>query len=366
MKTYFTEDCCDLDRGLEDNRKNTKNDIIEKIIETYLKYSEMHTSGVWTWITDQQNTLFKLLQNKDNLNLKKLYANLFRDKNVSNGLVSHNLLGGQSSDWKSDACPKAHAEYSDKVFIEGLESRKKFINLLLQDINTCKDLTGFNNISDLNFPLIGNPYGVILDDTLITSDQPRHYYDAKRVYDITSDIDNPVILEIGGGYGGMLMNLFKVFGSKKFTYANIDILPTALSFIYMIDNFLSENEVFINHGNNISANMIEKHNVILNICSKDSINLERDVDIVVNSHSLSEMSFDDITKYMNIIENNNALYFYHINSSFYPWKDSKKGHIDIDSSKFPIKNYKKISHCISPWVCGGHARYREYLNQRLS
>jgi len=366
----FEADCCVLERGLKDNRENIENDfkvegIIEKIIEAYSEYDEVYTSGVWTWIMSRQDILLKLLRNKDNLNLKNLYANLFRDKNISNGLVSHNLLEGQSGDWKPDEHEQKPFKYLNEVFIKDLEPRKKFINLLLQDINTCKELTEFDKMSDLDFPLIGNPYGIVLDDTLITSDQPRYYYDAKRIYDITSDIDDPVIFEIGGGYGGLLMNLFKVFGNKKFKYINSDILPTALSFIYMIDNFLSEDEVFVTHGNKITVNMMDKNNVILNIYSKKNISFERDVDIVVNSHSLSEMSLDDITRYMGMIKNNNALYFYHTNSNFYPWKDSKKGHIDIDSSKFPIKNYKKISHCVSPWLCGGNTRYREFLYQRL-
>jgi putative sugar O-methyltransferase len=367
----FMADYHILEKGLKDSRESINNnlkseELIEKIIKTYLKYDEAYTSGVWTWIKSQQKNLFKLLQERDNLNLEKLYANLFRDKNISNGLVSHNLLGGRHADWKSDEQTEEPLKQSKEVFAEDLETRKKFINLLLQDINTCKELTELDEISDLDFPLIGNPYGIVLDDALITSDQPRHYYDAKRIYDITSDIDDPVIFEIGGGYGGLLMNLVKVFGNKKFKYINIDILPTALSFIYVADTFLSENEVFVNHGNKITTKILEENNIILNIYSKKNIDFETDVDIVVNSHSLSEMSFEDITKYMDMIKNNNALYFYHTNSNFYPWKDSKKGHVDIDSSKFPIKNYKKISHCVSPWLCGGNTRYREFLYQRLS
>ena len=62
---------------------------------------------------------------------------------------------------------------------------------------------------------------------------------------------------------------------------------------------------------------------------------------------------------------NKSKYFYHINSNYFPWKESKKGHKDINASEFPIKNFKKLQQSISPWICGGHSRYREFLYERI-
>lgn len=321
-------------------------------INLYDKYKNVISSGVWKWINNKQNELFNSFKsnNIDKLNL--YYSNFFRKSILSNGLVSHNLL-------KNDEI----TDNDHKI--------NEYINLLLQDIDTCKDLLKINDLELLNFPKIGNPYGILLDNKLITSDQPRHLYDAFRIYEITKDIDNPTILEIGGGFGGVLFNLINIFNinKKKFTYINIDIFSTASIFIYFMENYFKsnnlKNKINICFENKIDIKNIDNNNIFLKVFDNELFTINKNIDIVYNSHSLSEMSKEHIDYYINILNINKTKYFYHINTDYFPWKTSFKNHIEINASDFNLKNYKKLSHSISPWLCGGNERYREFLYEKI-
>ena len=332
--------------GLEENNTNKIKYDFTPIINLYNKYKKIKSSGVWKWVNEKQEKLFKAFEDEDTGLLESFYSNFFRNNMLSNGLVSHNLLD------------------ANKI-TDNQERIKFFFNLILQDIDTCRELTKLHDLSVLNFPKIGNPYGILIDKNLIPPDQPRHYYDAKKIYDLTIDIDNPIIFEIGGGYGGLLINLFKVFKNKPFIYVNCDIFSTAIIFYYIVDNFLKEqnkgNHILVNTSNNISIKNKNSHQIILNIFNNKFIKFSNNIDLVYNSHSLSEMSMEHNKFYLNIIIENNAKYFYHINADYFPWKTSYKNHIEINASNFSLKNYKKLSHTISPWICGGNERYREFL-----
>ena len=335
--------------GLNESSFKVKYDFTD-IIKIYNKYKNIQSSGVWEWINGNQKELFDAFENNNIENLQFFFSNFFRNNMLSNGLISHNLL--------------------DRNCITNDKERiKNVFNLILQDIDTCRDLTKIEDISLLNFPRIGNPYGILINENLIPPDQPRHYYDAKKIYDLTLDIDNPTIFEIGGGYGGLLINLFKVFKDKSFTYVNCDIFSTSMVFYYVIDNYLriqnKSNKILINSTNNIVNLKNSEQNIILNVFNNKFINFSNDIDIVYNSHSLSEMKKEHIDLYMNIIMKNNTKYFYHINADYFPWKISYKNHIEINASTFSLSNYKKIIHSISPWISGGNERYREFLYQKM-
>jgi len=353
-----------LERGLVKNPQSpSRKSTIEKVLKTFLDHERVYTSGTWTWICSQQKELFDTLRSASHEEVERQYSNFFRNRVISNGLVSSNLLESMGGgDWK-DRLEEQNIQY-EYVFTQDGATRRNFIDLLMQDIHTCKELTGLDDISRLDVSLCGNPYGIRLGGSLITSDEPRHFCDATRIYEMTIDIAKPVIYEIGGGHGGLLSSLFKVFGDKKFIYINCDILPTALSFIYMIENGEKERNVYINSTNTITKEEMRYNNIILNIYSEKILSFERSIDVVFNSHSLSEMDYGDVKTHMSSISKSGASYFYHINSNSFPWKQTKKGHIDVNASDFPIEGYKKLTHSISPWVCGGNSRYREFLYER--
>jgi putative sugar O-methyltransferase len=357
QRLTFSSNCYDnlynfneLKNGLINNIDN-KSYNFTNCIKLYNKYKNINASGVWKWINNKQNDLFDMFKSNNINKLHLYYSNLFRNSILSNGLVSHNLL-------------------KDETITDDNNKINNYINLLLQDIDTCKDLLKINNIELFEFPKIGNPYGILLNNTLITSDQPRHLYDAYRIYEITKNIDNPIILEIGGGFGGVLFNLLNIFNinKKKFTYINVDIFSTATIFMYFIDNYLKnnniKNEIIISLENKIETTDI-KTNIILKIFDNMPFIVDKNIDIVYNSHSLSEMSKEHIDYYINILDTNKVKYFYHINTDYFPWKTSFKNHIEINASDFNLKNYKKLSHSISPWLCGGNERYREFLYERI-
>lgn len=337
----------------------------QTVIEIYANYKHIYSSGVWKWINDLQAELFALLDAYDGTSEKRarldeLFGNLFRNRMLSNGLVSHNLL---SSDDES------------ATFTECMERHRSFLDLLLQDIDTCRELTKNEDVRCLSFPTIGNPYGALIEGALILPDQPRHFYDAFKIHGLTEDIHapiSPVIFEIGGGYGGMLINLLKMFKGRPFTYVNCDIFTTAMIFHYVVEHYIRLHchdnvQIILHQDSELCIDSLDKTktNVVLKIFDGKPVTFTpRHVDVTYNAHSLSEMSEEHIHYYMKTIEENRSTYFYHINADYFPWKRSYKNHIEINASKFVLPCYQKLTHCLSPWVCGGNERYREFLYKR--
>ena len=100
---------------------------------------------------------------------------------------------------------------------------------------------------------------------------------------------------------------------------------------------------------------------IILIPSDKHQNITGKIDLVFNSHSLSEMSKKHMEDYFETIHRLNIKHIFHINSIYFPWEKSDRNHIQISTKNFPIdkKKYIKIYHCISPWITGS-GRYREY------
>ena len=111
---------------------------------------------------------------------------------------------------------------------------------------------------------------------------------------------------------------------------------------------------------------MNEYDIIL-VCSDRHQDINGHIDLVFNSHSLSEMSKEHIEEYFNTIHRLNIPHIFHINSIYFPWKHSDRGHIQISTKKFPINKeiYKNIYQCISPWMVGS-GRYREYYYKKYT
>ena len=91
----------------------------------------------------------------------------------------------------------------------------------------------------------------------------------------------------------------------------------------------------------------------------------KNVDIVFNSRSFSEMSSDVLNRYFKIINQTlKPLYIYHENSNYLLFPKSER-HIEILGKNFGFNKslyfLKNIN--ISPFS-GGSGRYREFLYKR--
>ncbi|MBP7216465.1 MAG: hypothetical protein KBA46_04185 [Candidatus Omnitrophica bacterium] len=83
------------------------------------------------------------------------------------------------------------------------------------------------SLKPLAFPLIGNPFGIVVDGDVIPHCTIRHHYYAMRILQIEKANPRPIVCEIGGGFGGMAYHFLKNSG-KGSKFIDFD-LPEVLA-----------------------------------------------------------------------------------------------------------------------------------------
>ena len=311
-------------------------------------------SGEWKWIFDATRIGFQdALQSGDRERLTELLRNFFRN-DLSFGLVSHSTF-----DDLSDGDENALTEFS---------------NATLLDVDTWLEFCDSPPIASLEMPMVGNPYGIVLDGALILPDAPRHFYHARKLESLVRHCGTrPVILEIGGGYGSVFWRLRNTLGlNGKFCYISCDLEETLFLFCYFVLTEVGSSgsqkipppKLKWALDGAVSNQDTEDFDLILVPASRSG-SLDCGVDIVYNSNSLSEMGREHVEDYFRLINRLKPRYIFHQNSNFFPWETSLRGHIEVLARDFPIDHgvYEELYRAVAPWQ-GGQGRHREYLYAR--
>ena len=298
--------------------------------------------GEWNWIN--KNKRPKLLNSLSNLDRKFLLANLV---NMFRSSVSYGIISSTFND-----------------VLKNKKRKKIFCSDILKNIAVWSEFTKKTN-SDNKFIFtnnkIANPYGIIYKKKLVMYDTPRHDYYAEKIINLLKNIKNPAIIEIGGGYGGLLVQLLK--RNFNFRYVNIDLPETLIFSYYYISKYFNKK---INITPNLTNSDLKKNRISFIPYSK-KLNFDKKLisNLVFNANSFSEMPKNIINHYFKLINNNlKPNFIFHQNSNIDLFPKSKR-HIEIQSSNFPIdkKNYTKLFSNVGMFQ-GGSGRYREYLFKR--
>lgn len=292
--------------------------------------------GEWMWINKNKRiNLIKSLKNFDVDFLSTQLVNLFKSE-LSYGIIS--------STYKDVFKNKKNKKYFISDVLKNISVWEEFVKLKKKDYNFIHT----NN-------KIGNPYGIIYKKKKVLYDTPRHDYYADKIISILKNKRNPIILEIGGGYGGLLIQLLK--RKFNFSYINIDLPETLLISYYYLKRTFDAN---ICLHKNLELSILK--NKIVYIPYEDELFIKKiNIDLLFNANSFSEMSKKVLYKYFNLINKIKPGYILHQNSNVNLFTKSNR-HKEIQSSTFPInmKNYTKISSTVSMFQ-GGSGRYREFL-----
>ena len=327
-------------RDLKSDYKDKK--ISKEIINFYdLLKKNSESKSEWTWINKKKRSEFiNSLEEKNYLKTSNLLANCFRN-NTSFGIISWH--------WSK------FKEKSDK---------EKFVSHLTKDYLAWSEFTKENNYDEnyldtkKNF---GNFYGLIINKKKIMIDTPRHDYYSSKIMDLLTNIkkNKKFLVEIGGGYGGLIFQLLK--RNFKDVYLNVDILETLLINYYFLRKYTKKKIIICDLENPKKFN---NKNIYLSTRSYFS-KLKSNIDVVFNSNSFSEMSKKDVKYYFKYINLFKSKYIYHQNSDVLLYPNSLR-HIEILAKDFPVnkKKYKLILKNMSLWGSGS-GRYREYLYKRF-
>ncbi len=320
--------------------KRIDNQIIKDIIYN-LKFNKKDSLFGGAWQNIDVSARKKLIISLNNQkNLRDKFSNFFRNS-FSFGLISSHWEQKNKKNWERD-----------------------IISNILKNISAWEEFCmsskiDYKYLDSKNDP--GNPYGLNYKNNLILFDTPRHDYYAKKITNILRNCKDPLIIEIGGGYGGLLSQLLK--RKFSFSYINIDLPQSLAVAYYYIKKKFNKKILFSRKLKKID---LKKNKFIFMPFSNDIFDMPKlDTSLVFNSNSFSEMNKNISTKYFNLI--NKILkpkYIMHQNSNYLLYPDSKL-HIEIQSSDFNIdyRNYNSIYSFPSIFQ-GGSGRYREYLFER--
>ena len=95
------------------------------------------------------------------------------------------------------------------------------------------DLFGEDSLPDAGVPAIGNPMGFVIDGNFYTADALRHHFYAHRMIDLTDDFADPIVCEVGGGFGGFARHLLSLPGSN-FRYVDYDLPVICIAAAYYL------------------------------------------------------------------------------------------------------------------------------------
>ena len=192
-------------------------------------------------------------------------------------------------------------------------------------------------------------------------DTPRHDYYSSKILNLLDSVKKKkkFLVEIGGGYGGLILQLLK--RNFQDIYINIDIPETLLINYYFLRKYTKKKIVICDLKKPAKFNNQNIYLATRSYFSKLKIN----IDVVFNSNSFSEMSKNDVKYYFKYINYFKSKYIYHQNSNVLLFPNSLR-HIEILAKDFPInkKKYKLILKNMSMFGSGS-GRYREYLYKRI-
>ncbi len=228
--------------------------------------------------------------------LGRMYRNFFRDSCAA-GLIG--LPYGMSKAYFGGAISNIHRRYylGDALF--GLD----YWTMQTEHRFPLRDLAG---------PEIGNPFGVMIEDMLVRTGAAYQHYSAQRVRSGLGS-EAGVVAEIGGGFGGMAYYLLRDQVGVK--YLDFDVPESiALASYYLLKSFPHLN--FLLYGEKEFAwTEMDRVDVALMPVFELEKMPPRSVDVTFSSHSMSDMSYDPMSAYLEIIARITKTQFLYIGNS---------------------------------------------------
>jgi hypothetical protein len=192
-----------------------------KAVEQQEFASDVYCPTVW-WEQVRRDNLAPVMQAlvaHDTVALQSMYRRFFRDA-CGSGLFQKPL------------------NLSKATFGNGFKDvgRRFILGDALHRIDYWKTQVGHRfTISDLAGPEVGNPFGVMIEGTLVRTGTEYQHYCAERIRRLLKP-GFVTVAEIGGGFGGMAYYLLRE--APEITYLDFDVPESiALTSYYLIKSF---------------------------------------------------------------------------------------------------------------------------------
>jgi hypothetical protein len=274
------------------NRRDTSIDdkeTIHRICSAYKKAKQMQKtlgpefreSNEWSPIYNAyMQPIMTALMNEDIAVVRQTYQNFWRDP-CSTGLV------GLPVDMAS--------KFFGSTIVE--EDAKLALRDFLWFFRLWRELVPDADVSSLQSPNIGNPYGYFINDVFLRSGSDYHHFYATQILRLLPSLNHNVVGEIGGGFGGMAYYLIR--DAKKLTYIDFDLPENmALTAYYLLSAF-PKKRIGLYGEIDLSLNDLQTYDAIILPSFAIKTLPPAAIDLMFNSYSLAEMSKETIAMFVN-------------------------------------------------------------------
>ena len=265
-------------------------ELLDRICTAYIKAVEsqkvardIYQPTHW-WSLVQQTRLQPVLQaleKRDLRALQRMYSNFYRDA-CSSGLIIQTGVP-----WSS---PGGEMKQIHRHF---------YLADTLCSLDYWRERTaGRFDVADLSAPPIGNPFGVMLDGTLVRFEAPYQHYCAHKLSALLNGGPSTVA-EIGGGFGGMAYFLLR--DRRPLTYFDFDVPESiALTSYFLMKAFPSL--TFLLYGEKqMTQEEIGRANVVLMPLFEIEQMRAQSVNVTFSSHAISALAPEIIAHYLDTI-----------------------------------------------------------------
>lgn len=297
-------DLDNVSRGFAPRVSDAKADarLLERICTAYNRTIEQEcfapeayqATPWWQQVRKEQlGPVMEALQSFDIEDLGQMYGNFFRDA-CSAGLIG--LPYGMAKAYFGAKIKDIHRRY----YLSDALHRIEYWKMQTDGRFPLRSLAG---------PEVGNPFGVLIDGTLVRTGSPYQHYSAQRVCSYL-DSEGCVVAEIGGGYGDMAYYLLRDQGGVK--YLDFDVPESiALTSYYLMKTFPHLKFLLYGEGE-LTREEIDRIDVVLMPLFEIENMPSASVDVTFSSHAMSDVSAEFMGDYLNRIASITRSYFLYI------------------------------------------------------
>lgn len=240
--------------------------------------------------------------------------------------------------------------------------RKNYIkkNMLDNAYKNWNFFTKNKNYKSLHTPRFGNQDGgYINDDVFVTYTSFFNQIYSTILKNLLIETKNPVIGEIGPGYGEQAYFVLKEINSK---YIAFDLPETLTLSSFFLMNAFKTKKTLLYGEKEFLNDKIKEYDMIFMPSYEISKIHENTFDLMINKHSLGEMLPDVVKNYIYIIKKTSKIFF-HINQSYYKRKFDEKN-FNLLSHEYGFENDDKFN-LILKYLDFCHFNYDNFKNYNM-
>lgn len=214
-------------------------------------------------------------------------------------------------------------------------------------------------LDDVDQPRVGNPWGYDIDGRLVVEPAFEYHFLALRIRDLVADMAQPVVMEIGGGFGGLARQILRLVPGVR--YVGLDLPENVIVQSWYLSRSLPDHRIGFNNldlANGKGLTNVDA--LILPNWALPDLKFSR-LDAIVNVHSFGEMNRSTLETYFTEFLRLRPEWIFHDNLGS-PRRDNLYG---VPATDYPpLHGYRLVSSCESRWPkYGQHNSYpcREFL-----